>query len=104
MSRTTRKRPYGFNKGEWIHERAKAGDYDRKDFAKADIYHNRDAKPYGSVCMAFNGPKGYCTWETVGDNGRRWAKRGAARIIRNRFKKEIAAALRESGDFLLPES
>ena len=100
MSRTTRRRPYGFNKGERHHNRAVAEHVpgDRwNDVNRNDIYNNRDAKPFGVGARgAFSGsPKGYCTWDDVGANSRADAKRGAARVRRNRAKNDIRKDLRD---------
>lgn len=100
MSRTTRRRPHGFNPGEALHERTKrvyAGEEEgyiyrgKYGFAKDDIYHNRDAKPFGTGKRGAykGGPKGYSSWDTVPDGCRRDASRAAAKILRRRGKDDI---------------
>lgn len=90
MSRTTRRRPYGYNPGEFRHEEAKAEENPWKAFERQDLYHNRD---YGCFSEVYDGskrsPKGYCTWSSVANGHRRKAKRMSARVIRARGKDEI---------------
>lgn len=102
MSRTTRRRPYGYNPGEAKHERAKHDVennvwryHHNRPFEKDDFYHNRDAKPFGAGKRgAFSGgPKGYSGWDDVPPSTRRYHSRAAARIIRARGKKEIRQEL-----------
>lgn len=99
MSRTTRRRPYGFNPGEPKHERAKAdpNHYYRPyvRFEKDDIYHNRDAKPFGAGKRGvYNaGPKGYSSWDDVPPSTRRYHSRAASRVRRARGKDEIRQEL-----------
>lgn len=99
MSRTTRRRPYGFNKNErfWVRAREEHEAGIRfRDINRNDLYNNRDAKSYGDVHGAFSGgPKGYCGYETVCDSGRREAKRGANKVLRRRAVREINKELRE---------
>jgi hypothetical protein len=99
MSRTTRRRPYGFNKGERHHNRAVAEHVpgDRwNDVNRNDLFNNRDAKPMSdNVRPAGRGPKGYDTHDSVGANARADAKRGAHRILRIRGKAEINKELRD---------
>lgn len=106
MSRTTRRRPYGFNPGEVLHEQAKV-DYETGDktwryrakrpFDKHDIYHNRDASSYGAGKRGAysGGPKGYSSWDTVPTSTRRFHSRAAARVLRRRGKDDIQQQLGE---------
>lgn len=99
MSRTTRRRPYGFNKNEPIWLRAKAEHepgHRWNDINRNDIFNNRDAKSYGDTgCPSNRGPKGYEAWDTVSPSNRRWAKRGASKVLRRRADREIVKELRE---------
>lgn len=58
--------------------------------ARDRAFNNYD-KRWGSDCgEAFTGaPKGYCGWSTVGLGSKSHAKRGAAKVMRNRAKAEI---------------
>ena len=101
MSRTKRTKP------EWAIRWSKAITQDRDayiNYRKFSINRNKWLNGYDGVYHDIgmprnNSPRGYDRWDEVGRSNRRWAKRGAAKVIRRRFKKEIAAILRESGDF-----
>lgn len=90
MSRTIRRRPYGYNPGEFRHEEAKAEDNHWKAFERQDFYHNRDWKPLTEVHDGCSkSPKGWNDRSSVGTNRRRAAKRHSAHVQRQRHKEEI---------------
>lgn len=111
MSRTIRRYPYGFNKGEKYAEEARADHVPGihpghrwhapygYDYRKAHVHHGRD----GAIALTVSAPFGkapncYETWDEVwGQRGKRWAKTQTGRLRRLRDKALIAAALREGG-------
>lgn len=99
MSRTTRKCP------PWAARWALriAADpsyfYGKGDPQRCKWLHGYDGVNHDIGTPIKNSPRGFDRWGEVSSGNRRWAKRGAAKVIRRRFKKEIAVTLYESGDF-----
>lgn len=99
MSRTTRKTFYDIRPGlrreniqEWTGYRGKTIERDRYINGR-DGVRGSFGEPFG------DSPKGFEPWCDREGNSR-WAKRGAARVIRNRYKKIIREEVRllEAGD------
>lgn len=100
MSRTKRKTFYDDNPGRRLRDAEDWWSYRGKDKERDKYFNGRDGVRgvYGEPCS--KSPKGYCGWCDHGGPNSRWAKRGAARAIRNRYKKFIREEVRllEVGD------
>lgn len=94
MSRTKRKTFYDYQPSRrdssienWTGYRGKTIERDR-------YLNGRDGVSgyYGEPCS--KSPNGYNRWNDRDGNSSRWCKRGAAKVIRNRYKKMIREELR----------
>lgn len=103
MSRTTRRSymdKWSTNRRNQYIADSVQSDYFRRctgDINRDRAFNNYDRR-WGSDCgEAFTGaPKGYDSWCTVGLNSKAHAKRGAAKVMRNRGKAHIRNEVRDS--------
>lgn len=100
MSRTKRKTFYDDKPSRRIRDAEDWWSYRGRAIERDRYLNGRDGVEGSYGDPSSNGPKGYCCWgDRTGPNSR-WCKRGAARVIRNRYKKFIREELRllEAGD------
>ena len=99
MSRTKRKTFYDDNPGRRLRDAEDWWSYRGRDKERDKYFNGRDGAHGGYSEPCSKSPHGYNTWCDHSGNSR-WAKRAAARVIRNRYKKFVLEEVRllEVGD------